>query len=275
MMLISVNWNVEIEKLRRQAEQAQILLRQAEQERIEPERLRIASEQEQTLAVLEGLHAREKLLGLRDEVWGIGEVFYAPGNWSTHSITSESVSKNSLREILARPRPADFQRLDLQPSPSGCTLAILELKWPKYCPTTKSRLTGYRWAYIDLEYRALAVVVVYRGVDSFGLSAHPIYSGSEAPVSDYDVAHGEYNPGDFKLTITGDQRPDRQLDEILIQDSLNRKYKYKEIPYAAIAIREATEAAAKLESLQANRNIAQWRSWTQEFFERYSRKGQP
>ena len=76
MMQTSVNWNEAIGKLRRTTDDEQVLRRRAEEGRIEPERLRIADEQAQTLVVLEQLQAREKLLGLRNEVWGIGEVFY-------------------------------------------------------------------------------------------------------------------------------------------------------------------------------------------------------
>lgn len=272
-MLSPVKWNDEIEKFRRATDHEQAVQRQAEHDRLEPEQLRIASEQAQTLAIVKQLQVREKLLGLRDQVWGLGDVFDEPGTWSAQPATPNGNSNNRLRAILAGPGWSDVQRLDLQPIASGCTLTILELKWPKYCPTINRRPSGYRWAYISLEHRALAVVVVYRGADNFSLSVHPIYSTREA--LDYNPAHGDYDPSGFKLTITGDQPPDRPLDEMLIQDSLNRKYKFKEIPYAAMAIREATEAAAKLESLQANREVAQWRSWTREFFERYPQKGQP
>ena len=96
---------------------------------------------------------------------------------------------------------------------------------------------------------------------------HPIYSAGES--LQYNLAHGEYDPRGFQLTLTGDQRPSHTLDEFLTQDCMNRKYKFKEIPCAATAERETLEVVKKLESLQSNRSVAQWTQWTKEFSEKY------
>jgi hypothetical protein len=262
-MQTSINWNDQIDTFRRHTDQERALRLQAEQDRLASEELRIAGEQKQAAQVLVDLQAREKLLGLREAVWGLGQVFDEPGIWSEPVVIAGSASKAT----APGPEPSDVQRLDLQPISSGCSRTILELTWPKYWPTTKTRSTGYRWAYMSLEHRALVITVVYRGEANFSLFVRPRYAMGAAPT--YDMAQGEYDPGGFKLTISAGQRPEQQLDEMLIQDSINRKYKFEEIPYAATAMREATEAAAKLESLQANHNHAQWSSWVKEFFKHY------